>query len=94
MFLLGSSNGFLVLTLPYLGPNEVTLFGWDAFQLVHGPDSVCGRSAYYDILDPMDSLDTVRDSAIHAHRRKIWDQAFSIRCKYYLEIELTFVNGN
>ncbi|CAH0026871.1 unnamed protein product [Clonostachys rhizophaga] len=63
------------------GPNEVTLFGWHAYQMVHGSDSTCGRSAYYDILHPMVSLDTVRDPLIHAHRRKVWDFAFSIRSK-------------
>ncbi|ROW10957.1 hypothetical protein VMCG_00850 [Cytospora schulzeri] len=61
------------------GPNEVTLFGIDAYQIVHGLESTCKRAAYYDILHPMVSLDTTRDPAVHASRRKLWDQAFSIR---------------
>ncbi|KAG9378273.1 CypX Cytochrome P450 [Pyrenophora tritici-repentis] len=61
------------------GPNEVTIFGAEAFHKVHGPESTCSRAAYYDLLHPMVSLDTTRDSAIHSHRRRIWDQAFSIK---------------
>ena len=29
----------------------------------------------------MVSLDTTRDPIIHAHRRKVWDQAFSMKGK-------------
>ncbi|PCG93873.1 Cytochrome P450 [Penicillium occitanis (nom. inval.)] len=61
------------------GPNEVTLFGWDAYYQVHGPESKCERSAYYDILHPMVSLDTTRDPVTHSYRRKLWEQAFSIK---------------
>ncbi|KAE8374947.1 cytochrome P450 [Aspergillus bertholletiae] len=67
------------------GPNEVTLFSTEAFYKVHGRESECGRAAYYDLLHPMISLDTTRDPAIHAYRRKIWDQAFSIKALERLE---------
>ncbi|KAI2628868.1 cytochrome P450 [Hypoxylon sp. NC1633] len=33
----------------------------------------------------MDSLDTVRDPAIHAQRRKVWDHAFSVRSLHEAE---------
>lgn len=65
------------------GPNEVTLFGWDAYYQVHGPESKCERSAYYDILHPMVSLDTTRDPVAHSYRRKLWEQAFSIKGIYF-----------
>lgn len=65
------------------GPNEVTLFGWDAYYQVHGPESKCERSAYYDILHPMVSLDTTRDPVAHGYRRKLWEQAFSIKGIYF-----------
>lgn len=63
----------------FVGPNEVTLFGVDAYHIIHGTESTCKRAAYYDILHPMVSLDTTRDPATHASRRKLWDQAFSIK---------------
>lgn len=68
--------------LTFVGPNEVTVFGLDAYNTVHGSDSQCGRAAYYDIVHPMVSLDTTRDEKIHAYRRKVWDQAFSIKCEW------------
>lgn len=63
-----------------LGPNEVTVFGTEAYYKVHGPETACERAAYYDLLYPMVSLDTTRNKAIHDHRRRLWDQAFSIKC--------------
>ena len=32
----------------------------------------------------MVSLVTARDTEIHSHKRKVWDQAFSIRCRFGL----------
>ncbi|KAL5000904.1 cytochrome P450 [Aspergillus recurvatus] len=67
------------------GPNEVTAFGTDAFNKVHGKYSRCGRAAYYDILHPMVSLDTTRDPDVHAQKRRVWDHAFSVRALEKLE---------
>ncbi|KAI1819538.1 cytochrome P450 [Xylaria intraflava] len=61
------------------GPNEVTLFGYDAYEQIRRADSRCLRAQYYDILHPMISLNTTRDPAVHAHRRRVWDQAFSVK---------------
>ncbi|KAI0438670.1 cytochrome P450 [Xylaria telfairii] len=61
------------------GPNEVTLFGYDAYDQIRRTESKCQRAQYYDILHPMVSLNTTRDPAIHGHRRRIWDQAFSVK---------------
>ena len=69
-----------------LSPNEVTLFGWDAYYQIHGPESTCERSAYYDILHPMLSFDTTRDPVTHSTRRKLWVPAFSIKGTWYLSI--------
>ncbi|KAL4938412.1 hypothetical protein BDV06DRAFT_226042 [Aspergillus oleicola] len=67
------------------GPNEVTAFGTDAFNKVHGKHSCCGRAAYYDILHPMVSLDTTRDPGVHDKKRRVWDQAFSVKALEKLE---------
>ncbi|KAI1287225.1 cytochrome P450 [Xylaria venustula] len=61
------------------GPNEVTLFGYDAYDQIRRADSRCQRAQYYDILHPMVSLNTTRNPEVHAHRRKLWDQAFSVK---------------
>ncbi|KAF2962933.1 hypothetical protein GQX73_g10637 [Xylaria multiplex] len=66
------SAGLTGLTLHWTyfvnGPNEVTLFGYEAYLKVHGPESRCGRAAYYDMFQPMVSLVTTRDSEVHAYR--------------------------
>ncbi|KAL5047700.1 cytochrome P450 [Aspergillus fruticulosus] len=67
------------------GPDEATAFGTDAFNKVHGKYSRCGRAAYSDILHPMVSLDTTRDPGVHAQKRRVWDQAFSVRALEKLE---------
>ncbi|PWY90620.1 cytochrome P450 [Aspergillus sclerotioniger CBS 115572] len=67
------------------GPSEVTVFGTEAFYKVHGKESHCARAAYYDLLHPLVSLDTTRDPVMHAHKRKVWDQAFSVRAMEKLE---------
>ncbi|KAL4748888.1 hypothetical protein BDW72DRAFT_214426 [Aspergillus terricola var. indicus] len=59
------------------GPNEVTVFGTEAYYKVYGKESRCTRAAYYDILQPLVTLTTYRTAAAHANRRKIWDPAFS-----------------
>ncbi|KAI0861215.1 cytochrome P450 [Xylaria cubensis] len=72
---LGKKYGKIVRT----GPNEVTLFGYDSYERIRRAESKCQRAQYYDILHPMVSLNTIRDPKVHAHRRKIWDQAFSVK---------------
>lgn len=67
------------------GPNEVTVFGTDAYFQVHGSDTTCTKAAYYDILKPMVSVQTTRDPVVHAHRHKVWDQAMSIKSLERLE---------
>ncbi|KAL4815064.1 cytochrome P450 [Aspergillus spinulosporus] len=67
------------------GPNEVTVFGTDAYYKVHGKESRCTRAAYYDILQPLVTLTTYRTAAAHASRRRIWDLAFSPKAVENLE---------
>lgn len=59
----------------------MTLYGPEAYHALHGIDSVYTKAAYYDVLHPMISLDSVRDPKVHAHRRRVWDRAFNIKGK-------------
>ena len=68
---------FLIAKTSSPGPNEVTLFGTEAFYKVYGSDANCTKAPYYDLLHPMVSLDTTRDPVVHSHLRKVWDQSFS-----------------
>ncbi|KAJ5540922.1 cytochrome P450 [Penicillium frequentans] len=67
------------------GPNEVTLFTPEAFNQIYGPDSRCIRGVYYDMMLPLVSLVTTRHKHIHTHKRKLWDQGFSIKALEALE---------
>lgn len=60
-----------------VGPDEVTLFGSDAYRQVHGRSSQCTKAPYYDLQHPLRNIISTRDFADHDTRRKVWQQAFS-----------------
>jgi tryprostatin B 6-hydroxylase len=65
-----------------VGPNELTIIDPDAVAAIHGSNSKCIKSAWYDAIGGENpSLQLTRDRAIHDRRRKVWDQAFSVKCK-------------
>ena len=61
------------------GPSELTIFRPDAHTAIHGPQSKCKKSEWYDLLYPIVSMQTTRDKADHNRRRRIWDRAFSVK---------------
>ncbi|KAH8807492.1 cytochrome P450 monooxygenase [Xylogone sp. PMI_703] len=60
-----------------LGPTELSLASPEAFKLLHYPRAPVSKGPWYDSYYPMVSLETTRDDAEHARRRKVWDRAFS-----------------
>ncbi|KAL4993614.1 cytochrome P450 [Aspergillus recurvatus] len=67
------------------GPNEVTVFGTEAFYKVNGKGSACARAGYYEIAHPLVSLTTYRDLTEHAKRRSVWNQAFTTKALERIE---------
>ena len=61
------------------GPNELTISSPEAYHALHGPQSICTKAAWYDILKPSNSLHSTRIKAIHDNRRRVWEQAFSTK---------------
>ncbi|CAI6336558.1 unnamed protein product [Periconia digitata] len=61
------------------GPTEITVFHPEATLAVHGFSNKCSKSAWYDILLPMNSLSTMRDKRQHNERRKVWERAISYK---------------
>jgi tryprostatin B 6-hydroxylase len=61
------------------GPEEITIFNPEALIAMNSAGSACVRPDWYDSIFPMQSLANVRDPAIHDKRRRIWDQAFSVK---------------
>lgn len=73
----------------------MTLFTPEAFNQIYGPDSRCIRGVYYDMMLPLVSLVTTRHKHIHTHKRKLWDQGFSIKGKLEKPNAIDFhVNGH
>ena len=66
-------------TRSFLGPNEITIFTPEAINAIHSPHSECTKAAWYDNILPKQSVVTTRSKSAHDVRRRIWDQAFSIK---------------
>lgn len=65
-----------------VGPNELTIINPDAVGLIHGSSSKCIKSNWYDAVGGENpSIQLTRDRITHDKRRKIWDQAFSMKGK-------------
>lgn len=47
--------------------------------LIHGPDTQCTRSEWYENIKPIDSVIHTRSRKVHDARRRIWDQGYSIK---------------
>lgn len=68
-----------LLTMLRLGPEELTVFDPETLWAMNAPASAFRRPDWYDLPLPLKSLANVRDVAIHDQRRRIWDQAFSLK---------------
>ncbi|KAJ5371960.1 hypothetical protein N7517_003966 [Penicillium concentricum] len=83
--LLGNSDNYRVLynlhkehgPIVRTGPSNLSLNSPEAVQLLYGPDSQCGKTAWYEVSRPLQNLHTVRDKKVHETRRKVWARAFS-----------------
>lgn len=62
-----------------LGPSELTVFSPEALWAMNAPGNTYTRPDWYDSINPMKSLANVRSPAVHDQRRRIWDQAFSVK---------------
>lgn len=59
-----------------IGPSELSIVHPKAVQAIYGFGSKCRKTAWYDLLLPIISLETIRDRTIHDARRRIWAPAF------------------
>ncbi|GAB7355616.1 hypothetical protein MBLNU459_g6340t1 [Dothideomycetes sp. NU459] len=60
-----------------IGPHELSITDPDATQPIHGAQSGCVKSVWYDHLHPSSALLFFRDRATHDRRRRIWSPGFS-----------------
>lgn len=62
-----------------IGSNDVSVAHPKAVQAIYGPGSKCRKAAWYDLTQPMVSLQSTRDKPLHDQRRRIWSGAFGDR---------------
>ncbi|KIW12678.1 hypothetical protein PV08_09956 [Exophiala spinifera] len=62
-----------------LGPTELSINNVDAVQKMHSSQSRCVKGPWYNVLNPFQSLQMVRNKAEHSQRRRVWDRGFSVK---------------
>ncbi|KAJ5919142.1 cytochrome P450 oxidoreductase [Penicillium verhagenii] len=60
-----------------IGPSELSVTDPTAVKLFYSSLATAHKGPWYNCLEPRVSLQTDRDKASHARRRKVWDQGFS-----------------
>lgn len=63
--------------IPYLGPNEITLFHPAAFEFLDGFKNENTRSDWHDMLHPRSGAIFTRDKNAHKARRRVWESALN-----------------
>jgi hypothetical protein len=61
------------------GPSEISIADPKAFRLIHSNNSPCVKGPWYNVLQPMVSLQMIRNKQEHSRRRKIWDKALNTK---------------
>ncbi|KAJ5663234.1 hypothetical protein N7507_003965 [Penicillium longicatenatum] len=65
------------LTLAKQGPTELSISDPVAVKLLYSSQAKTLKGPWYNCIEPRVSVQTDRDKASHARRRKTWDQGFS-----------------
>lgn len=60
-----------------IGSNDLSIIHPKAVNAIYGPGSKCRKADWYDLYQPMVSLQTTRHQVVHDKRRRIWSAAFS-----------------
>ncbi|KAI1742715.1 cytochrome P450 [Xylaria scruposa] len=62
-----------------IGSNDLSIAHPKAVQAIYGPGSKCRKGDLYDLTQPMVSIHSTRDDALHSKRRRLWSTAFGDR---------------
>lgn len=60
-----------------IGSNDLSIRHPQAVNAIYGLGSKCKKAEWYDLTQPMISMQTTRHEAVHDKRRRIWSNAFS-----------------
>ncbi|KAF3764058.1 cytochrome P450, partial [Cryphonectria parasitica EP155] len=61
------------------GPGELTVFHPQVFEAIGGTGTTCIKAPWYDMLYPMVAINSVREKAGYAPRRRVWNTALSVK---------------
>ena len=65
------------------GPSELTIVTPDVIPaMFEGINNKFTRTDWFDAGGDKPTLTLIRDASLHAHRRRIWDQAFTAKGRY------------
>lgn len=59
-----------------IGSNDLSTIHPLAVNAIYGPGSKCTKADWYDLNQPMVSMQTTRHQSVHDQRRRIWSNAF------------------
>ncbi|KFA54656.1 hypothetical protein S40293_02236 [Stachybotrys chartarum IBT 40293] len=62
-----------------IGPSELSISDPQAVQAIYGSQAPVTKEPWYTLLEPRVPLFMACDKREHAHRRKVWDQAFTTK---------------
>lgn len=60
-----------------IGPSEIAVLVPEAVSTIDETKTTCSKPAWYDLLQPLRVIISLRDKAEHDWRRRIWDRGFS-----------------
>ena len=60
-----------------VGSHDLSITDPKAVEIIYGPASKCAKSDWYDLTQPVVSMQTTRDKGLHTSRRRLWSSAFS-----------------
>ena len=60
-----------------IGSNDLSVVHPEAVNAIYGFGSPCRKAAWYDLTQPMVSMQTTRNRIVHDERRRTWSAAFS-----------------
>lgn len=61
-----------------VGPSELSITHPAAASIIHASDSPCSKGPWY-VAIPRRHIQSTRDKAEHARRRRVWDHGFSVK---------------
>jgi len=77
-----ASEWRLLTNISVPGPSELSINNSEMFAAISAANSPCTKSDWYDLMQPMVSMQNIRNIPEHSARRRIWDRGFNAKGRY------------